>query len=758
MKNKFMRPLAGGIFALSLVLVPAVSQAAPETPDSPPQPGVVKIDLYKLTDIHGHIELVENKGAVKEAGIPAVGCYLADARADNPNATFTLLGDNIGASPFTSGAQKDNPTIAALNYLPVDASTIGNHELDLGQEVFKARIDGSQPADFVKVKFPYLGANVKGMGNYQENGKDTPYLKDMIIEDLNGVKVAFIGAIAQDVPYKLSPEATKGLKFTDPIAEITKQAKALKAEKKADIVVAMLDDDVKNNFAKMPAEVDVLMGGDTHVPYEFDAVNSKVKLNNQNNPLLAGIASGSYTDNLGLVQISYDTKQKKILSADSILIPAKDVVAKVKQDRPDCLTKSDAAVSVQQAAEKSKEAGKKPIVTNVKAEWRRGVYLAPENKDPKAGSNRGIESTLGNLVADSILDQVKIDGTNPVDIGVINAGGLRTDLIPENGTITYAQTFQALPFSNEMGYAPVTGAQFKQALENQWKTGLNSQNSRPMLRMGTSSNLTYTYDAAQPAGKRITSIMLNGKPMDMNKTYNVGSMTFVLQGGDGYFDPGLKVTTFGVLDRDAFNAYLQKVTGPKLAAANLKRGVGLSLPENPLHAGDTLSIPMRGLSFSEGPGITKNVHVTVGDVKRSFPVQNSLLEPDASAEKSIITTDGAGQAVADFKLDGVCTGQTGVVNLPVTVATDFGTVVSAANGLTVKVDCTAAGAAAKPNTGNSGAMPKPDSNKSGAASKSGSKQLAKTGSSDVLGLGFLAFGAVAAGTVFSAATRKKLRK
>ena len=36
------------------------------------------------------------------------------------------------------------------------------------------------------------------------------------------------------------------------------------------------------------------MGGDTHVPYEFDHVNS-VEAFNSANPRLAGIASGSYT-------------------------------------------------------------------------------------------------------------------------------------------------------------------------------------------------------------------------------------------------------------------------------------------------------------------------------------------------------------------------------------------------------------------------------------------------------------------------------
>ncbi|EEH64473.1 LPXTG-motif cell wall anchor domain protein [Gleimia coleocanis DSM 15436] len=661
----------------------ATTTPASPAPAAPAAANVVTLDLYKLTDIHGHIEKVEKKGKVTEAGLAAVQCYLDKAQAENPNFSFTLLGDNIGASPFTSGSQKDNPTIAALNKLPVLASTIGNHELDMGQEVFKQRIDGTNTAEFVKVGFPYLGANVDGMGTYVAGSETLPYLGDYVVKELGGVKVAYIGAIAEDVPFKLSPDATKGLTFNNPIAKIGELAKKLKAEGKADLVVAMLDDDVKNNYPLMPAEVDVIMGGDTHVPYEFDKENSKEMLESAN-PKLAGIASGSYTDNLGLVKIKYNLDTKKVESADSILISATDVVAGASAD---CLMNSTAGAEVAKAVESAKEAGKAVIVSGVTGEWKRGVFVKPGEEKPGAGSNRGIESTLGNLVADSILDQVTVDGKTPVDIGVVNAGGLRADLVPNNGVLTYADTFASLPFSNELGYAPMTGAEFKMALENQWKTDLNSQNSRPMLRLGTSSNLTYTYDATKPAGERITSVLLNGKPLEMDKTYNVGSMTFVLAGGDGYFAKGLKVKTFGVLDRDGFNTYLKKVTGPALKASNLKRGIGLTLPAAKVAKDAKFELPLRGLSFSEGPGKTENVKVTVGAQTVTVPVTNDLVEPNANNENSVVTTDGYGTATAMLDAAMICEGMHGMQELAVTVSTDFGMVVSEGNAQKVTVDC-----------------------------------------------------------------------
>ncbi|MFC2619944.1 MAG: bifunctional metallophosphatase/5'-nucleotidase, partial [Pauljensenia sp.] len=531
--------------AIALAFVPTAALAdAQEGTDTP-----ITLDLYNLTDVHGHIQQVSKKGVVREAGLPAMNCYLKKATQENPNSSFTLLGDNIGASPYISGALKDNPTIAALNTMNPLASTIGNHELDMGQAVFKQRVDGSNPSEFVQATFPYLGANIQGMGTY---GEGTPYLGDYKLwKSPSGITVAFIGAIAEDVPYKLSPGTTAGLTFTDPIKRIDSLAAQLKSSGTADIVIAMLDDDVKNNYPKVGKDVDGLMGGDTHVPYEFDHVNSHERFDSAN-PLLAGIASGSYTDNLGLIRLTIDPKTRKVSSADSILIPAADVAA--------CGADPATQAVVDKAEADSKEAGKRVVATGYTEAFRRGVFTTPEGAtDP--GSNRGIESSLGDLVADSLRESILTPDGKNVDIGMINAGDLRADLVPnEDGTITYAQTYEVEPFSNELGYVTLKGSDVKDALEQQWKTDLNSQNSRPMLKLSLSSNVRYTYDPAKPYGEHITSVTINGEPLKADATYTVGSVSFLLAGGDSFeaLTRGGAATTNGNLDRDSFNDYLME--------------------------------------------------------------------------------------------------------------------------------------------------------------------------------------------------------
>ena len=728
--------------ALALAFVPTAALAdAQEGTDAP-----ITLDLYNLTDVHGHIQQVSKKGVVREAGLPAMNCYLKKATQENPNSSFTLLGDNIGASPYISGSLKDNPTIAALNTMNPLASTIGNHELDMGQAVFKQRVDGSNPSEFVQATFPYLGANIQGMGTY---GEGTPYLGDYKLwKSPSGMTVAFIGAIAEDVPYKLSPGTTAGLTFTDPIKRIDSLAAQLKSSGTADVVIAMLDDDVKNNYPKVGKDVDGLMGGDTHVPYEFDHVNSHERFDSAN-PLLAGIASGSYTDNLGLIRLTIDPKTRKVSSADSILIPAADVAA--------CGADPATQAVVDKAEADSKEAGKRVVATGYTTPFKRGVFTTPEGAtDP--GSNRGIESSLGDLVADSLRETILTPDGKSVDIGMIMAGGLRADLVPnEDGTITYAQTYEVEPFSDELGYVTLKGSDVKDALEQQWKTDLNSQNSRPMLKLGLSSNVRYTYDPAKPYGQRITSVTINGEPLKADATYTVGSVSFLLAGGDSFeaLTRGGAATTNGNLDRDSFNEYLAENSGGKkggaqamssLAPREAKSSIGLTLPTEPVADGATVTIPLRGLSFSEGPSITSKVRVSAGGAQAVADVDNSLVDAHASDAASIITTDGAGQASVSVTVVGSCRGKAAgeVVGAPVSVATDFATVVEASDGVTIPVACAGDGAAQPSPTPDAGGDATPSAPTPSASPSPGGKRggLARTGAYAEALLGAAAIAAI----------------
>ncbi|MDO5747494.1 MAG: bifunctional UDP-sugar hydrolase/5'-nucleotidase [Actinomycetaceae bacterium] len=655
---------------LGLILAGGTSLAMAEPVDD-----VVELHLYNLTDIHGHIEQVEYKGKIVEAGLESIGCYLEKAQRSHADSALTLLGDNIGASPFTSGILYDNPTIAALNELKPQASTIGNHELDLGQDTFRARLEGStynlngNDVAFEKIGFPYLGANVNGLGDFK-NGSG-PYLKPYHIwQSPAGIKVAYIGAIAPDVPDKLAPGMTDGMSFGDPITKINALAKELKEGTlangdKADVVIAMLDDDVEKNINNMDsAYVDGLMGGDTHVPYFFNQGENGYKI--------SGTASGAYTDNLSKMIVKVDKNTGKVVKTSVEKIPAADIATCNSAESP---VAGKIKAIVDDAKTKSEAEGKRVIAKNLQPNMKFARAIVGD-KGP--GSNRGHESTLGNLIADGLHTMLRDRQGNQVDIGMINAGDIRDDLeTSDKGELTYAQTYAVQPFSNEVGYVTLTGKQFKEVIEEQWKTGLSEQNSRPLLKLSFSSNVSYLYDPHRPLGERVIHVAINGQPIDPQKKYTIGSLSFILSGGDSFpaITKGGPMVTNGDLDRDIFNKYLE-THAKDIAVADEKHSIGMTV-----HTDDKEThIALRGLSYTEGPGLLTDkdtVSLRIGkytvdniviDPTLSEPglSGNDYNEPTAVARKAPITTDGAGAAQTVIDNAEMCKANEGKVeNLPV---------------------------------------------------------------------------------------------
>lgn len=672
---------------------------------------VVTMNLFNMTDIHGHIEKAERKGKVSEAGLASTACYVKKAEAENKNSVFTLLGDNIGASPFTSGSQEDNPTIAALNNSRVFASAIGNHEFDKGIDVLQQRVKGE--GGYTKIEFPYLAANI-----VSKSTGETLFDPFKIWESPSGVKVGFIAAIEEDAPTKVAPGTFDDVEFLPAAETVNKYAAILKdgqeGNGEADIVVALYDNDVLISAPRLSSDVDILMGGDTHKPYYFSGDNALV--NKDGKKILATTASGSFTDNLANVELKYNKVEKKIEEAKAVQIPASDVVA--------CGEDATVKAIVDDAVAKAKEA-KEKVVLKTNSAFYRGKQ--------ESGENRGTESTLGSLVADAMKGSfTKLDG-KPIDIGIINAGGLRADLVPTDGKLTVGDVFAVAPFSNEVGYVEMTGAQFKTLLEQQWKE-IGENSTRPMLKLGLSENVKYTYDPARPMGERITSILLDGQPIDPQAIYSVGSVTFLLSGGDSFDvlkEDSINATLTTIpdgLDREWIQKYLE--ANPKVAPRQAVSSVGATLT----HSVDTVNgkpvvsgkLSLRGLSFS-GPdeAAPKNVTLFIDDKNvASAEVNNTLEDENAANENAIVTADGVGytNAPLEFNVSGVCEDRSGIVNLPLTVkagsadeqGSDTPELISPASGIGISVDC---------------GSPAPDTPEgtTASATKAPNKPLAKTG-------------------------------
>ncbi|HSB69999.1 MAG TPA: 5'-nucleotidase, partial [Candidatus Methylomirabilis sp.] len=84
-------------------------------------------------------------------------------------------------------------------------------------------------------------------------------------------------------------------------------------------------------------------------------------------------------------------------------------------------------------------------------------------------------------------------------------------------------------FANKVVKLDVTGEILRAALEN----GL-SQVEKTAGRFPQVSGIRLTFDPNRPAGSRLVSVSVGGRPLDPQARYTLATFDFILGGGDGY--------------------------------------------------------------------------------------------------------------------------------------------------------------------------------------------------------------------------------
>lgn len=666
LKKKGASLLVGAGAVAALVATSGAAHAADPVEPGAIDPSLTTVNLLNVNDFHGRIDA---DGTGKSG--KAFACTVVTTRAELGEDSTALLsaGDNIGASPFTSASQEDNPTIAFLNALGLRASAVGNHEFDRGFSDLTGRVD--QAADF-----ELLGANV------YERGTTTPALSEYEIVEVGGIKVGVVGAVTQQTPTLVSPQGVAGLDFGDPVAAVNRVAAQLKdgdaTNGEADVVVAeyhegategdalsTLEDqvDAGGAFAKIvedtTAEVDAIFTGHTHKRYAWDA---PVPGGDGTRPI---IQSNSYGDTLGQLQLGIDPETGEVVEYSATNVPVTPATEECASDP----TYTTAAGIVDDAVEEADELGK-VVIGEVSDD------ITTAHKDGNR-DDRLRESTLGNLTADIWLDALNQPGRPGADIGIMNSGGLRDELTyeptgdEEPGEVTYAEAAAINPFANTLMTVDLTGEQFTTLLEQQWQP---EGSSRPFLKLGLSDNVTYTYDPDAAAGNRVTSVSIDGEPIDPAGTYTVASGSFLIGGGDNFsvLAEGADRKDTGLIDTDAFVNYFsaRDVVEPDFR----KQAIAVSDAPSELTEGDEVSFTVSDVDLTSlGAPDNTEVEVFVGDTSvGTFPVSSESIDGTptrkGSADVSFTVPDGLEAGAATLRI--VAAPSDSQATLPVTVVTD----------------------------------------------------------------------------------------
>lgn len=540
------------------------------------------LTLFTINDFHGRIEAA-----------PALFTQVENRRAEiSPNNVALLsAGDNIGASTFVSMVGDDMPTINVLNDAGLESSAVGNHEFDGGWAKLR---DKYMPA----AQWQYLASNMTGTTL-------KPYT--VIVKD--GVRIAVIGAEVGELSTLVSPAGIQGITVSPEVAAVNQTADGIKARGEADVIVAEIHNELTSGYSK---NVDVIFNGHTHQAY-----NETTELGQ---PVLQ---TGSYGTKIGRVDLNIGAGNVICGPAAASLV---DPAAKDKIATTPAIQKMQADIAQAKAA--ADQIGQQ-IVGKSCGKITRGSK--PGDTASKPGDDRGVESTMTDMVAQSFYD--RLGNGDPNFIGMQNPGGSRDDL--PAGDVSYQQAAAVLPFANTLMTTRITGAQLKTVLEQQWqRDDKGAVPTRAYLQLGLSKNVSYTYDESRPEGDRITSIIVNGKPYDPAATYTVGSGSFLIAGGDNFRElaKGQGAADTGKSDLAEWVGWIKDTTAKngEVCGNTARRAVAVALPE------------------SKTVSCTATTTFTVGQPASGGVAADTLNFSNGVAEETTIKASVNGQQIGEF--------------------------------------------------------------------------------------------------------------
>ncbi len=476
-------------------------------------------------DTHSQIEPLEAnaKRNADMGGVERRKVLIDSLRSVYPHALLVDAGDVVQGTPYFNFYAGEVETMV-MNELGYDVRTLGNHEFDNGGEALTAMLAA------------FDGVTVST--NYDYNNKA---LREEVVPSCilsaGDVKVGFVG-LNVNPQGLLFPAHAKDVVYNNPIAAADSVALLLRNEG-ADIVVALSHlgytadsedntDVIDSVLVQNTRYIDFVVGGHSHTTLQEAAYHTN--LDGRSIAIGQTGKSGAY---LGFADITIPADKRVAMSVEYRLMP---VDARYDE-------RIDANFSARLAPYKAKVDSAMSVVLGSADDT---MYVARP------------ASPLTNWACDAFVDIARQRSGKKIDFAVINTGGVRVDIVP--GDVTRGSVWKAFPFTNYMSIVQLKGSDVKQLFEQIANNGGEGVSSEVRL--------------AIQEGK-VKQLTIGGKAVDDNSTYNIATLNFVAEGGDGMvaFNKALSRTDYPGFVYELFEGYITNMSqqGKTMRAINDNR-------------------------------------------------------------------------------------------------------------------------------------------------------------------------------------------
>lgn len=433
--------------------------------------------IVHTNDTHSQIDPTD-KGL---GGIERRKVLVDSIRAVHPDMVLVDAGDAVQGTLFFTlyGGEVE---MKMMNELGYDYAILGNHDFDNGVGALARNLKLSD-SQWITTNYDLAGSPLE------------QFFKPYVIREVDGRKVGII-ALNLDPEGMIAEGNYDGVRYLDAIKAANSTAWHLKHNEKVDAVVAITHlgyNEVPpsdRDIAAASEDIDVILGGHSHTvirPGSGDEwVTNAVGL-----PVLVtqnGKSGGYITEvTINLDSVGSALPHYRQISVDSRLDSRVDgrldsILAPYRKGVDDMMGKKIARSKVELSNE----------------EW-----------------------PLLNYLSDFCLEEARRLSGLPVDLALMNKGGIRRSL--PKGDITQGQIIMMQPFDNRIVVEEIKGSDLAEAFDVMASRGGD----------GVSRGVEAVFD---PQTAKCTSITIDGKPLDPDRTYLVATIDYLANGGD-YMKP-----------------------------------------------------------------------------------------------------------------------------------------------------------------------------------------------------------------------------
>ncbi len=534
----------------------------------------VEINVFSTNDEHGWVfdwDFGQGgprmyRGNPRPSGLARVSTVYKELAPMHDNSMLVSIGDTIQGTILSYyynfiQTNKPNPMAVLFEKMGYEAWTIGNHEVEQGNEVLLK----------VANEMAEGGVSVLSANAVWENDMTKPYYKPYMIKEVEGVRIGFFGLTTPGIPMWLADSTHEDHVFLDMVDTAKVVVPILRGVEKCDVVIGLFHAGMNEGYDVAKAEaagvpvpngssmvaraigggplgIDAIITGHSHKTID-DEQNTEYR-DDQDNVVngVKFLQAQNWGERLGHLTIKVGALGGKWI--------VKDV---------DVQTHSVA------------EAEEDPEILDYMSEYIDGALAFA--RTPVAMATSDLPSRLSYYEETAIVDLIQETQLYFSGADISIAAAFNPNLTIPEGEITVGNIAGIYIYENFLNAVEMTGAQIKDYLEYSSKffNVLNSGNvdSDPLINPDVRG---YNYDMAQgflydidltrePGSRIINMKNLDGSAFDMNKTYEVTLNSYRYNGGGGHLEAA-GIMSGGVLSTET--TYQSSMTMRDLMVEYLK--------------------------------------------------------------------------------------------------------------------------------------------------------------------------------------------